>query len=51
MYEQESRELREDILKGLELSFERLVSEKKKSNSDLAFAEKGKVITVHAVEI
>lgn len=51
MYEEQSRELREEILKGLELTFERLVSEKKKTNSQLAFAEDDKVITIKAVDI
>ena len=51
MYEQESREMREEILKGLELTFEKLVSEKKKSNADLAFVEDDKVITIKAVDI
>ena len=51
MIEEESRELREEILKGFSLSFQKLVSEKKKSNSTLAFAEDDKVVTVKAVDI
>lgn len=51
MIEAQSRELREDILKGLSLSFQKLISEKKKSNSTLAFAKDDKVIKVKAVEI
>jgi hypothetical protein len=51
MIEAETRELREEILKGLILSFEKLVSDKKKTNSELAFAEDEKVITVKAVDI
>jgi len=49
--ELQSRELRDDILKGLELSFQRLIIEKKKSNSKLAFVKKGKVLTIDAVKI
>ena len=51
MYEEQSREMRDEILKGLNLSFQKLISEKKKSNSKLAFVEDDKVITVKAVEI
>lgn len=51
MSELESRELRDNILNGLNLSFQKLVQEKKKDNSELVFANKGKVIKVKATEI
>lgn len=51
MSELETRELREEIVNGLNISFEKLVQEKKKSNSELVFATKGKVIKVKATEI
>ena len=51
MSELETRALRENILIGLNNTFQKLVLEKKRSNSELAFAEKGKVIKVKAVEI
>jgi hypothetical protein len=51
MSEQETRDLRDDIIKGMGRSFEKLVAEKKKSNSELAFAEEGQVVTVKAVEL
>ncbi|MFA6713018.1 MAG: hypothetical protein WCR82_03930 [Bacteroidales bacterium] len=51
MSELETRELRENILLGLNITFQKLVQEKKKSNSELAFADKGEVIKVKAVEI
>ena len=51
MIEEQLRELREEILKGLNLSFQRLISEKKKTNSTLAFAEDERVVTVKAVDI
>lgn len=51
MSELESRELRDNILTGLNASFQKLVQEKKKDNSELVFANKGKVIKVKATEI
>jgi len=51
MSELETRELRDNILNGLNLSFEKLIQEKKKSNSDLAFSDKGRLIKVKATEI
>jgi hypothetical protein len=51
MSEQETRELRDNIVTGLNNSFEKLVQEKKKNNSELVFANKGKVIKVKATEI
>ena len=51
MSELETRELRDEIIKGLDHSFEKLVAEKKKSNSELAFAEANQVVTVKAVEL
>lgn len=51
MNEQETREIRDDIIRGLDETFTKLVNEKKKSNSELAFAENGEVVKVKAVEI
>lgn len=51
MSELESRELRDSILSGLNRSFEKLVQEKKRTNSELVFAKKGKVVKVKATEI
>lgn len=51
MSELETRELRDNILNGLNLSFQKLVQEKKKENSELVFADKGKMIKVKATEI
>ncbi len=51
MSELESRELRDNILNGLNLTFQKLVKEKKKTNSELVFAKKGKVVKVKATEI
>lgn len=51
MSELESRELRDNILDGLNATFQKLVNDKKKTNSELAFSDKGKLIKVKATEI
>lgn len=51
MNEQETRELRDSILTGLNLSFEKMIQEKKRTNSDLVFASKGKMVKVKATEL
>jgi len=51
MSEIEARELRENIMHGLHQTFEKLIQEKKKTNSDLAFAKNGKLTRVKATEI
>lgn len=51
MSELETRELRENILLGLNIAFQRLIREKKKNNSELAFSSKGRVVKVKATEL
>ncbi len=52
MSEQESRKLREEFLAGMDITFQKLVEEKKKNNSELAFAEKkGDIVKVKATDI
>lgn len=51
MSELESRELRDNILDGLNATFQKLVNDKKKTNSELAFSDKGKLIKIKATEI
>lgn len=51
MEEAVSREFRDKVLKGLRISYQKLLKEKKRENSELAFAEDGKVKTVKAVDI
>ena len=51
MNEQETRELRDNIMNGLNLSFQRMVQEKKRTNSDLVFASKGKMVKIKATEL
>ena len=41
----------EKILKGLEISFEKLVKEKAKSDEDLIFSENGEIVRVKAKDI
>lgn len=51
MSEQETRKIRDGILQGLKLSFNKLLCDKKKTNSELAFVENDEVVKVKAVEI
>lgn len=44
-------ELREKILKGIELSFERLVKSKQNKNGDFVFSKEGKIFFIKASEI
>ena len=49
MSELESRELRDNILDGA--TFQKLVKEKKQTNSELAFVQNGKLVKVKATNI
>lgn len=51
MSELETRELRETILLGLNITFQKLLQQKKKEDSVLAFADKGEVVNIKAAEI
>ncbi|MCK9627286.1 MAG: hypothetical protein M0R37_01675 [Bacteroidales bacterium] len=51
MSELETKELRDSILNGLNISFQRLIQEKKKNNSELAFSNKGKIVKIKAAEL
>ena len=51
MSELETRELRENILNGLNIALHRLIQEKKKNNSELAISNGGKVVKVRASEL
>lgn len=44
-------ELREKILKGIELSFERLVKAKQKKNGEFVYSKEGKIFFIKASEI
>lgn len=45
------RELREKILKGLDLSFKKLLIQKQKDNEDLVFCRNGKIVKIKASEV
>ena len=51
MNELETRLLRDDIINGLNFSFQKLVTEKKKTNSEMVFSHNGDVIKVKATDI
>lgn len=51
MSEMETRSLRDKIVVGLNLTFSKLVQEKKDTNSELAFSIEGEVVKVKAVDI
>ena len=44
-------EIREKVLLGLELAFQKLVQEKIKTNGVFAFSENGKILIVKAVDM
>jgi adenylate cyclase len=44
-------ELREKILKGLELSYEKLLQVKRKNNGELVFSKDEKIVIVKAADI
>jgi hypothetical protein len=47
----ETKELRDNILNGLNIALHRLIQEKKKSNSELAVSNRGKVVKIRASEL
>ncbi|GAB6394344.1 MAG: hypothetical protein MdMp024_0656 [Bacteroidales bacterium] len=51
MSEQEIREFEENIVKGANMAFQRLVSEKKKVNGELVFSHNGHVFRVKASDL
>jgi len=44
-------ELREKILKGIELAVEKLIEEKKKTDGELVFYKDGKIVFVKAKDM
>jgi hypothetical protein len=44
-------ELREKILKGIELSFEKLVKAKQKNNGEFVYSKDGKIFFIKASEM
>ena len=51
MSELETRKLRESLILSLNLTFHRLLNEKKRTNSELAFGKEGEVVKIKAVDI
>ena len=46
MTKQDVQELRRKIIQGMDLSFNRLLTDKQKTNGDLAISRDGKVVKV-----
>ena len=51
MNEQQVREFEENIVKGANLAFQRLVSQKKKEDGELVFSRTGHVFRVKADDL
>ena len=51
MNEQQVREFEENIVKGANLAFQRLVSQKKKADGELVFSRNGHVFRVKAADL
>lgn len=51
MSEQEVREFEENIVKGANIAFQRLVNQKKKEDGELVFSRNGYIFRVKAVEL
>lgn len=51
MNEEEIKELRTKILKGLDMAFMRLIAEKKMKNEQFVFSLNGKIVKMSAEEV
>lgn len=51
MNEQEVREFEENILKGANIAFQRLVNQKKKEDAELVFSRNGYIFRVKAADL
>ena len=51
MNEQQVRKFEENIVKGANLAFQRLVSQKKKEDGELVFSRNGHVFRVKAADL
>ena len=51
MNEQQVREFEENVVKGANLAFQRLVSQKKKEDGELVFSRNGHVFRVKAADL
>ncbi len=51
MNKESIKELRDKILKGIELAYERLIILKQKEDADVVFSSEGKIIRVKARDL
>ena len=51
MGDKEIAELREKILSGIALSFQRLVEQKRKNDEELVFSQNGEIVRVKARDL
>ncbi|MDR0995447.1 MAG: hypothetical protein LBL81_04060 [Tannerella sp.] len=51
MDEQEIRQFEENVVKGANIAFQRLVSQKKQENGELVFSRNGHVFRIKAADI
>jgi len=51
MSEAEINELREKILQGISVAFQRLVEQKERNGEELVFSQDGKIVRIKAAEI
>ncbi len=51
MTNEKARDLRAKILKGIKLSYSRLLVSKQKEDGELVFSQNGKIVTVKAKEL
>jgi hypothetical protein len=51
MNEKEVKEFEENVVKGVNLAFQRLVSAKKKDDGELVFSRNGEIFRVKAADI
>jgi len=51
MSDVEIKELRDKIVRGIALAYERLVEQKKKEDGELVFSDKGKIVKIKARDL
>ena len=51
MNKDEVKVMRDKIIDGVNLAFERLLEEKQKDNSELVFSHKGKIVEIKAKDL
>ena len=51
MDEQEIRQFEESVVKGANIAFQRLVTQKKKENGELVFSRNGQIFRVKAEDL